>query len=82
MIENENPTIENPTIEEATSEPQPVVEKININEIKEELKHQEQERLEEELKDFNNAFNNLVEGFKSLTPEQIKEVIAELKNNK
>ena len=82
MIENENPIIENPTIEEATSEPQPVVEKININEIKEELKHQEQERLEEELKDFNNAFNNLVESFKSLTPEQIKEVIAELKNNK
>lgn len=77
MIENETPTIE-----ETTTEPQPVVEKININEIKEELEHQKKEQLEEELKDFNTAFNDLVESFKSLTPEQTRDIITELKNKK
>ena len=77
MIENENPTNE-----EATAEPQPVVEKIDLNEIKEELKHQEDEKLKEELKDFNEAFSDLVESFKSLTPEQVRQAIEELKNKK
>ena len=77
MIENENQTNE-----EATAEPQPVVEKIDLNEIKEELKHQEDEKLKEELKDFNEAFSDLVESFKSLTPEQVRQAIEELKNKK
>lgn len=79
MTESENKDL---TTEEVSSEPAAVVEKINLNEIKEELDNQKQEQLKEELKNFNDAFAAFVESFKSLTPEQAREIIAKIKNKK
>ena len=82
MTENKNPTVDETTDNEKAVEPQAVVEKISVNEIKEEQKHQEQEKIEEELKNFNAALNDLVESIKSLTPEQLKQIVAEYNNKK
>ena len=79
MTESENKNLET---EAGSNEPAPVVEKINLNEIKEELDNQKREQVEAELKDFNTAFAAFIDSFKSLTPEQARAIINEIKNKK
>jgi len=47
--------------------PAPVIEKVSISSIKEEIKKQEKEEFD---KQFNPAFDRFIEKFKNLTPEE------------